>query len=128
MVRETLGGLHQKWHQEWHEKWVAADGRQRDRMVADVLGVSVADDALPHYTTSLQDAQQAMDRAWVLMEEAAPVRISCHVALAGAEGRKQCHVEWWPADGDHLTTPTFTTEAESRAFAAFVFASLLGKV
>ncbi|MBF0611392.1 MAG: hypothetical protein G8345_08645 [Magnetococcales bacterium] len=120
-MEKTMAALHQQWLQ-------TNSSQEKDDLVAWALGTAQPDQPPPPYSTDLIYAQQAMDRAWILMEETAPVRISCNLSNAGPQGHRQCYVEWWPADGSHVLTPCFTTEAESRAFAAFVFAKLLGKV
>ncbi|MBF0369014.1 MAG: hypothetical protein HQL52_06095 [Magnetococcales bacterium] len=99
------------------------DLRAKDRLLAKLLD-GTADGEPPHYCTDLAKAQEAMDQAWAFVEEAAPIRVSCHIRGNAQGGGQNCHVEWWPDDDTHLVTPTFSTEAESRAFAAFVFASL----
>nr|CRH04998.1 conserved protein of unknown function [Candidatus Magnetococcus massalia] len=99
--------------------------RNKEHLLAGMLGDPKRGGDTPHYCSDIKLAQDAMDRAWNLLEEYAPVRVACHVEGDGAskEGRS-CHVEWWPEDGDHIATPTFDSEAESRAFAAFAFLKL----
>ncbi|MBF0285126.1 MAG: hypothetical protein HQL51_11785 [Magnetococcales bacterium] len=111
--------------EELHARWQAVEEpRERDKLVARALGEKNGKGKTPHYVSDLLEAQRAMDKAWRAMEEAAPARIVCQVARGTGRKERHCHVEWWPDDGSHVATPTFASEAESRAFAAFVFASL----
>ncbi|MEG3640903.1 hypothetical protein [Magnetococcus sp. PR-3] len=104
-------------------QWQAQpESRAKDELLASVLGDNRSGTSIPRYCTDIGEAQVAMDRAWMLLEESAPVRIACHVEGHGRQdGGRQCHVEWWPEDGAHHATPEFESEAESRAFAAFAF-------
>ncbi|RMF86074.1 MAG: hypothetical protein D6739_03685 [Nitrospirae bacterium] len=129
-----------------YEEWQQATGpRERDRMVAEALGGEVfatpeglrvrwhheglpAEEPLPEYTTHLTAAARAMDQAWDLVEEFAPVRIHCRRDPNHPTQRGDCVVEWWPDEESHVATPRFPTEAESRAFAAFAFARLQRQV
>ncbi|WP_143711400.1 hypothetical protein [Magnetococcus marinus] len=109
-----------KFYGQWQSQ---AGPHGRDALLARLLGDD--ESHMPCYCTNIGDAQSAMDRAWLLLEESAPVRIACHVAGQGRDtGGRRCHVEWWPDDGEHYTTPQFESEAESRAFAAFAFLKL----
>lgn len=134
-------------HAQWRE---LGSDREKDRAVARALGGKILAtkkggkggkngkgervrfgkkvEPLPHYVSNLADAQRAMDQAWMLMEESAPVRLVCHVAPRGGKGGRECRVEWWPDDGSHVVTPTFERESESRAFAVFAFAVQEGSV
>lgn len=104
--------------QQWRDR-TSSGGK--DLLVAQALGLIPKEgDQPPHYSTDLNHARAAMDAAWQLMEESAPVRIVINKHHAD----QVCHVEWWPDDGDHFVTPNFNSEAESRAFAAFAFAEL----
>lgn len=119
------------------EIWQSAGPRERELLVARALGARVVreepcvvqwpqggEEALPPVLTSLTHAQKAMDRAWAMMEESAPLRVSCTVKRAADGKCHNCLVEWWFDDDTHIVTPNFATETESRAFAAYVFATL----
>lgn len=125
--------------EELLERWNAAsDLRAKDRLVAEALGAEIVEGdgsviakwkhhgevELPLYTSHLSDAERAMEMAWELMEESTPYRVSCSVQRGGESGSRDCYVEWWEEEGDHNVTPIFPTEAESRAFAAYVFAQM----
>lgn len=124
----TLEQLYAEWQRE-------TGPRARDCLVARALGGSILEgdsllrvqwkhhgiQILPHYCSNLQDAQAAMDQAWSLMEEEAPVRVHCSLEQSAETGRRHCTVTWWLNDEIHCVTPCFDSEAESRAFAAFAF-------
>ncbi|MBF0620911.1 MAG: hypothetical protein HQL54_03185 [Magnetococcales bacterium] len=93
------------------------DAVHRDQLVAFALHYDNSDH-LPHYSTDMKASLSAMSEAWGVMEEHAPAQVICSSDHSG------CRVEWWMDEGDHLITPTFSSEAESRAFAAFAFASI----
>ncbi len=137
-MKQKIEALYEEWQK-------GGDARTRDRMVAEALGgevVQVGDEVrvrwhhegvppeetLPAYTTNLNAAARAMDQAWEMVEEFAPVRLHCRRDPEHPERRGDCTVEWWPDEESHVATPHFPTEAESRAFASFAFARLQREV
>ncbi|MBF0187158.1 MAG: hypothetical protein HQL50_04460 [Magnetococcales bacterium] len=109
---ERLDSLYDRWRQ-------IGDLRCRDKALASLLGGSLGKTGkIPRFCSRTSDAQRAMDRAWAHLEENAPYRVSC------SDSGRKCRVEWWPDEDEHLVTPLFSTEAESRAFAAFAFTML----
>jgi hypothetical protein len=109
-----------------YEKWCAQpDHGARDRLLSQVLvgdGNSAGEPLA--YCSNLEDANKAVNQAWGGVEEETAPRYTCLVDETAEEGRKKCVVEWWPDDNTHIATPRFETEAEAKAFAAYVFASL----
>lgn len=111
---------------ELYETWCAQpDNQARNKLLLYALGANVNGiSEIPEYCDSLKDANQAVSKAWGNVEEESAPRYSCQIGETAEEGKRECVVEWWPDDDTHIVTPRFATEAEAKAFAAYLFASL----
>lgn len=109
-----------------YDKWQAQpDNQTRNRLLADALGVDyTVIGEIPEYCDNLAAADKAILQAWGSIEEETAPRYTCLESETADEGRKKCLVEWWPDDDTHIVTPRFSTEAEAKAFAAYLFATL----
>ena len=111
--------------EQFYQTWSAqSDNQARNRLLAGVLGGKTNEAVnIPDYCGNLKVANEAISKAWGNIEEETAPRYNCLVGETAQEGKKKCFVEWWPDDNTHIVTPRFDTEAEAKAFAAYVFAS-----